>query len=445
MQTQDGVAMYTQMLGLATAGQLLPLKKMRHNRDSAPRTSSYIMTAEEKQALRNAPTRDELIAKLAVPDRRAFLRFREERACSGNPWRNREVGREGDMVVGGIALSGGTTDDSNPVEPASAGRDDKEQQYLRLHTTHPISAYHILSRNVYTHTVNPNIGWHIEQMPCADMRRPTAPNTDLDTRWREEMRRKTERDQMEIQNVKQSIRWFEYQLQLSQDGTDHGASENTLAELSSTASKPWGAEDPEREQTLRRGLAIMVQRLPKHLVEKRAAAQGTAAATPIMLRDQTGNRRLSPSESDSATCEHDEDDTRPQPYVQLASLKSARAKVEAHKNDMQTISAKVDQSSMQPWAEATGARDGIHRHWREERFAAIDRRLCSTRAAKRLDVETMRRQANEQLQLRSKQIDADISLVEDWEYRHRRRIAWSRMDARWRRFEAIIYKPHPKW
>ena len=336
-----------------------------------------------------------------------------------------EVGLNGEVIMGSIAMPSSTTG-AVPAVPASVGRDDERQQYLCLHASRPISAYHVLSQNFYSYTVNPNVGWHVEQSPNLQVQSSTAVDTDLDKRLRDEMKRKTERDQLEIQKIQQSIHWFEYQLKLGQDENDDSeAPESGFLDQDSVASRPWRTDDPEREQKLRRGRDIMVQKLPKHLAEKLKAA-GPGAATAV-ANLHTGDQTPRPSHALNV----DDAARDAQHGERLALLQSAVAGVETHPENTQDSVLKLEQSSVEPSPTL---------HWREERFAAIERRLASMRAAKRLDVAATRRQADDQLLSRINQFDSDRSLVEEWEYRYKRRIAWSRMEARHRRFEADVYR-----
>lgn len=591
LQVRDGVLMYTQMLGMATVDQFQTLKQMRSRREAAP-YAPPTMTAKEKKALREAPARDEILAKLVVPDRDALRRFCEAHwsfpggaddtkqvgwprrmdtplrpsrydvelarrlavhcarpgyvTCSlmwdapGQSWPHRpghktpanktnhssmslccavpggaeisrhstslsqargrldvselgdhpvehiifphrpltpgkykfwviagsshgkkegskverstytvrtvcgahvvsrrlsahgdthpcwefEVGRNGEVMMGSIAMPSSTTG-AGPAVPACAGRDDERQQYLCLHASRPISAYHVLSQHAYSYTVNPNVGWHVEQSPGLQVQPSTAVDMDLDKRLRDEMRRKTERDQLEIQKVQQSIRWFEYQLKLGQDENDSEVPESVFPDQSSVASRPWRTDDPEREQKLRRGRDIMVQKLPKHLAEKLNTAGPDAVIDTAVanLRNDTGDQSSRPSHFT-----HDGADSDAQQREWLAPRQSA---AETHPENTQNSVLQVDQSSVEPSSTL---------HWREERFAAIERRLASTRAAKRLDMAATRRQADDQLQSRINQFDSDRSLVDDWEHRYKRTIAWSRMEARHRRFEADVHR-----
>jgi hypothetical protein len=398
LQVRDGVLMYSQMLSMGTADQFQTLKRMRGRREAAAYAPSR-MTAAEKKALRDVPTRDEIVARLVVPDRDAFQRFREAH------W-----SRSGriDKVVA----------DSIPV-PVSTG-DNEPQQYLCLHASRPIGAYHMLSQRFYTYAVNPNVGWHVEQASGTTVQASpsTSPDADRDQRRRQEMRRKTERDQLEIQKVQQSIRWFECQLQLVQDGNNGTAVENVSPGQASVTIKPWGTDDPEREQKLQRGLDTMVAKLPTHLAEKltTAASASTVANLPNDADDQT----LGSSHSETLFCPDDG-----------ADIDATQAEQMVPSPDTLDALPQLDQSPTEPSSTL---------HWREERFAAIDRRLASMRAAKRLDADATRRQADARLQSRIKLLDSDTSLVEDWEYRYKRRIAWSRIEARRRHFEAEVQR-----
>eukprot|EP01043_Picozoa_sp_COSAG02_P011218 COSAG02_NODE_409_length_22892_cov_11.461150_22_plen_571_part_00 len=397
LQVRDSVLMYSQMLSMGTADQFQTLKRMRGRREAAPYAPSP-MTAAEKKALRDAPTRDEIVAQLIVPDRDAFRRFREAH------WSR--SGRNGRRVAISI-----------PV-PVSTGRDDQRQQYLCLHARRPIGAYHMLSQHFYTYAVNPNVGWHVEQAPglTVQVSPSTSPDADQTKRRRQEIRRKTDRDQLEIQKIQQSIRWFECQLQLVQDGNNGAAVENVSSGQPSVAI--WGADDPEREQKLQRGLDNMVAKLPTHLADKR-----TAAAAPSIVANLTNDahdQTLGSSHSEPPLCPEGG-----------ADIDATQAEQMVPSRDTPDELPQLDQSPTEPssWV-----------HWREQRFAAIDRRLGSMRAAKRLDANATRRQADARLQSRIKLLDSDTSLVEDWEYRYKRRIAWSRIEARRRRFEAEIHR-----
>lgn len=408
LQVRDGILMYTQMLGMGTAEQFQVLKLMRSRREAAA-YSAPTMTPAERKALRDAPTRDELVAKLVVPDRGAFQRFREER-------------------LAGL----GSTDDMGPT--GWLQRDSESQQYLRLHARHSISAYHILSQNFYTYAVNPNVGWHVDQTFSAEKAAraaklqaapSTAPVADLDKRRRQEMRRKAERDQLEIQKIIQSIQWFEYQLRLGQVENDSEArkSERDRGPLSVNI-KPWGINDPEREQKLRRAIDIKERKLPKHVAQKRQA-QASATSTATRPRDETEDRKSEVSNSPIRSSTERGADTDEPHRERPAAVRQTDVEVQARKNTM------LDEPLME--LDST-------LHWREERFAAIERRLGSMRAAKRLDVAATRRQVDESLQSRIRQLDSDTALVEDWEYQYKRRVAWSRMEARQRRFESEVYR-----
>jgi hypothetical protein len=410
LQVRDGVLMYNQLLGMGTVDQFQTLKRMRGRREAAP-YAPPTMTAKERKALRDAPTRDEFVAQLIVPDRNAFRRFR------GAHWSrtDRNV-----RVVAGSLRTRSATDVIGTAVPVSTGRGNEPQQYLCLHDRRPIGAYHMLSQHFYTYAINPNVGWHVEKAPRVVLQAPpsASPGEDLDRRRRQEIsRRKTERDQLEVQKIQQAIRWFEYQLQY---GNDSAALESASPGQASATTKPWGTEDPEREQKLQRGLDNMVQKLPKHLAEKRKSTRAAATTTVANLPNGADDQVLGSSQSKPQFCPDGGADTdAPQPKRMVPPAGTP-----------DTL-PQLAQSPTEPSSTL---------HWREECFAAIDRRLGAMRAAKRLDVDATRRQADAQLQSRINLLDSDTSLVEGWEYRFKRRVAWSRMEARRRHFEVEVYR-----
>ena len=79
---QDGLLLYQQMLTQATPEQFDALRLLRKRREAAP-FAPPTMTAAERKALRNAPTRDALIAQAIVPEREAFKRFLVDYAGPG--------------------------------------------------------------------------------------------------------------------------------------------------------------------------------------------------------------------------------------------------------------------------------------------------------------------------------------------------------------------------
>ena len=618
LQVQDGMLMYQQLFGQATADQFDTLRQMRKRREAAPYAPTTL-TAAEKKALRSALTRDEIVAQQVVPERDAFLRFRDEHwtssgdeelpqswpariytpfrsnrygielarrlqsagarpgyvSCSlmwdsedppvqrGQPrqpgtdasegmglcctapggqqisrdststpkrsgdglldvsetggdhpvehiifphrplragkykfWvagpagdtegsasakgRGRcvytvrmvcgahvalrrmrargkahpclefEVSRSGEVVVESIVVpSDGATDARafrsqrlwhlNMDQTATTAEADgpytspgEARQYLCPHAAQTIGPHHVLSQHFYTHSINPNLNWHVhEEAPGGELG-PAQPasagagsGVDVDTQRKELLKRKAERDQLEFQRINQAIDWFEDQLQRGEeDGQDIAtvASAETLDGTVKTAAAVWGVDDPERNEKLRRGLDNVMQRLPKHLAEKRAAAKETAAAAAL-----------------AANVAEPEPEPEPEQHIPTAATSEAHETLPlSGEGDEEDGIASPPLSPPPPpqQQQQQQSSEASSLHWREERFAAIERRLSSMRAASRIDLTVTRRQADMQLQQRIKQLDADTSLVEEWEYRYKRRVAWSRIEARRRQFEA---------
>ena len=271
---------------------------------------------------------------------------------------------------------------------------------------------------------------------------PPAPVIDHDALRREGMKRKAERDQHEFQQINKAADWFEHQVSLDPQALAEARVEahlegNAEAEVALEAmlEEVWGVDNSDRDEKLQRGLEVMVGRLPPHLAGKRAAAKEQKEHAVLAATYEAAGVDTAEASKLAGADTADTADTAHAPATgeedAAVSVSFAAASAGENQGKEESAAAVVTPKEVPQLAAS--------QHCREERYSAIDRRLSAMRAAERLDKVTVRHQQDQRLQTRITRLEMDALLVEEWEYRYKRRVAWSRLQARTRQFEATVF------